>query len=73
MDNIKEKIEEIVEKIKGSDDLAELFKEDPVKAIEKVLDVDLPDELIEKVVDGVKAKMAVDDVKDVFGKLKKLF
>lgn len=73
MDNIKEKIEEIVEKIKGSDDLVDLFKKDPIKAVEKVLDVDLPDEIIEKIVDGVKAKMAVDDVKDVFGALKKLF
>ena len=73
MDNIKEKIEEIVEKIKSSKDHAELFKEDPIKAIEKVLDVDLPDEILEKVVDGVKAKMAVDDVKDVLGALKKLF
>lgn len=73
MDNIKEKIEEIVEKIKGSKDLAELFKKDPVKAIEKVLDVDLPDELLEKVVDGVKAKMAADDVKNLFGAIKKLF
>lgn len=73
MDNIKEKIEEIVEKIKSSDDLADLFKKDPIKAIEKVLDVDLPDELIEKIVDGVKAKLAVDDAKDVLGALKKLF
>lgn len=73
MDNIKEKIEEIVEKIKSSDELVDLFKKDPIKAVEKVLDVDLPDELIEKVVDGVKAKMAADDVKDVLGALKKLF
>ena len=73
MDNIKEKIEEIVEKIKDSEDLVKLFKENPIKAVEKVLDVDLPDEIVEKIVDGVKAKMAVDDVKDVFGALKKLF
>jgi hypothetical protein len=73
MDNIKEKIEEIVEKIKGNDDLVDLFKKDPIKAVEKVLDVDLPDDLIEKIVDGVKAKMAVDGAKDVLGALKKLF
>ena len=73
MDTIKEKIEEIVEKIKDSEDLVKLFKENPIKAVEKVLDVDLPDEIVEKIVDGVKAKMAVDDVKDVFGALKKLF
>ena len=73
MDNIKEKIEEIVEKIKNSKDLAEQFKKDPVKAVEKILGVDLPDDIIEKVVDGVKAKMAVDDAKDLFGAIKKLF
>ena len=73
MDNIKEKIEEIVEKIKTSEDLAVLFKKDPIKAIEKILGVDLPDDIIEKVVDGVKAKIAVDGAKDVLGSLKKLF
>ena len=73
MDNIKEKIEEIVEKIKNSKDLAEQFKKDPVKAVEKILGVDLPDDIIEKVVDGVKAKMAADDAKELFGALKKLF
>ena len=73
MDNIKEKIEEIVEKLKGSKDLADLFKDDPIKAVEKIIGVDLPNDIIEKVVDGVKAKMAVDDAKDLFGALKKLF
>lgn len=73
MDNIKEKIEEIVGKLKNSEELAKQFKEEPVKAVEKILGVDLPDELIEKIVEGVKAKMTADDVKDVFGAIKKLF
>ena len=73
MDNIKEKIEEIVEKIKGSDDLVALFKKDPIKAVEKVLDVDLPDEIIEKIVDGVKAKISLDKLGDGLSALKKLF
>ena len=46
---------------------------DGYKALEKVLGVDLPDDIIEKVVDGVKAKIAVDGAKDVLGTLKKLF
>lgn len=73
MDNIKEKVEEIVSKLKNSEELAEQFKTDPVKAVEKILGVDLPDDLIERVVEGVKAKMTADDVKNVFGAIKKLF
>lgn len=73
MDNVKERVEEIVSKLKNSEELAEQFKTDPVKAVEKILGVDLPDELIERVVEGVKAKMTADDVKNVFGAIKKLF
>ena len=50
----------------------ELFEKDPVKAIEKVLGVDLPDDKIEAVVEGVKAKIKVDAVSDIAGKFKKL-
>ena len=71
--DIKEIISELVEKISKDDDLQEQFKKDPVKAIEKLLNVDLPDDLIEKVVDGVKAKLTVDKVGDALGALKKLF
>ncbi len=73
MDNVKERVEEIVSKLKNSEELAEQFKTDPVKAVEKILGVDLPDDLIERVVEGVKAKMTADDVKNVFGAIKKLF
>ena len=71
--DIKEKISELVEKISKDDDLQAQFKKDPVKAVEKLLDVDLPDDLIEKVVDGVKAKLTADKVGDALGALKKLF
>ena len=69
--DIKEKIEEIVEKIKKNPDIKEDFEKDPVKAIEKLLGVDLPDDIVEKIIDGVKAKMGVDSVADIAGKLKK--
>lgn len=67
--DIKAKIEEIVEKVKNDENFAADFKADPVKAIEKVVGVDLPDDQINKVVDGVKAKISVDDVKDKVGGL----
>ncbi len=75
--DFKEKIEEIVEKLKSDKTAAEDFKKDPVKAVEKLLGVDLPDDAIEKIVDGVKAKVSLDRLGDAAGdikdKLKKLF
>ena len=67
--DIKAKIEEIVEKVKNDKNFADDFKADPVKAVEKVIGVDLPDDQINKVIDGVKAKVSVDDVKDKVGGL----
>lgn len=67
--DIKAKIEEIVEKVKNDENFAADFKADPVKAVEKVIGVDLPDDQVNKVIDGVKAKVSVDDVKDKVGGL----
>lgn len=71
--DIKEKINEVVEKVTKDKSLQELFQKDPVKAVEKVLGVDLPDEIINRVIDGVKTKISVDKVSDALGSLKKLF
>ena len=71
--DIKEKIEEIVKKIAKDEKLQKQFKEDPVKALEKLLDVDLPDAAVEKIIDGVKAKLTADKLTDAVGALKKLF
>lgn len=71
--DIKEKINEVVEKVTKDKSLKELFQKDPVKAVEKVLGVDLPDEIVKKVVDGVKAKISVDKVSGALNSLKKLF
>lgn len=71
--DIKEKISDIVEKILSDKDLLKQFEKDPVKAIEKVIGVDLPDDVVEKIIDGVKAKMTVDKLSDAADFLKKLF
>ncbi len=71
--DIKEKINEVVEKVTSDKDMKEKFEKDPIKAIEEVLGVDLPDDAVEKIVDGVKAKVAVDSISDVASKFKKLF
>ena len=67
--DIKAKIEEIVNKVKNDESFANEFKADPVKAVEKVVGVDLPDDQINKIVDGIKAKVSVDDVKGKIGGL----
>ena len=71
--DIKAKIEEIAKKIASDKELQELFQKEPTKAVEKVLGVDLPDDLIEKVVAGVKAKLTADKVSGALGALKNLF
>ena len=71
--DIKEKITELVNKITQDEALQKQFKENPVKAVESLLGVDLPDEQIQKIVDGIKAKLTVDTAKDAVEKLKKLF
>ena len=71
--DIKEKITETVEKITSDKQLMAKFKEDPIKAIEEVLGVDLPDDLVEKIVAGVKAKMTGDKISGAVSKLKGLF
>lgn len=71
--DIKEKINKVVEKVTKDKSLKELFQKDPVKAVEKVLGVDLPDEIVKKIVDGVKAKISVDKVSCALDSLKKLF
>lgn len=70
---MKEKIEEIVKKVKDDKDFAKKFKENPVKAVESVLGVDLPDDQINGIIDGVKAKIQVDNAGDLLNKAKGLF
>ncbi len=70
---IKEKIEEIVGKIKADPNFAKEFQSDPVKAIEKIIGADLPDGAVNSVIEGVKAKISVDGIKDKLGALGGLF
>ena len=71
--DIKEKIKELVEKISKDPKLQAQFRENPVKAVETLLGVDLPDDVVNKVVDCVKAKLAADKVSGGLDALKKLF
>lgn len=71
--DIKEKITEAVAKITSDKARMEQFKTNPVQAIEEILGVDLPDDLVEKIVAGVKAKLANDKLSGTINKLKGVF
>lgn len=67
--DIKAKIDEVVNKVKSDKNFAEKFQKEPIKAVEEVLGVDLPDDAIKNVIDGVKAKINIDDIKGKIGGL----
>jgi len=61
MEDLKEKIEAMVEKVKSDPNFAKKFQEDPVSAAEEVLGMDLPNDEINKILDAVKAKLNFDE------------
>ncbi len=67
--DIKAKIEELTDKIKSDKALQAKFQSDPVAAVESLLGVDLPNDQIEAVVDGIKAKIKLDNLGDALGGL----
>ena len=50
---------------KNDKNFAKKFMDDPVEALEGVLDVDLPDDQIEMIIDGIKAKIKLDSLEDL--------
>lgn len=67
--DIKEKIEELVDKLKNDDALMEKFQADPIGTIEGLIGIDLPNDQIEKIADGIKAKISVDKLSGALGGL----
>lgn len=67
--DIKAKIDEVVNKVKNDKGFAEKFQKEPIKAVEEVLGVDLPDDAVKNIIDGVKAKINIDDIKGKIGGL----
>ena len=70
---IKDKVDEIVGKIKNDKDIADKFQKDPISTVEGLIGVDLPNDQLEGVVDTIKAKLKLDKAQDALGGLKGLF
>ena len=71
--DIKAKISEWVDKIKNDPALAEKFKNDPIGTVEGLIGVDLPNDQIQSIVDGIKAKISLDKLGGLGDKLGGLF
>ena len=71
--DIKKLAEELIEKIQKNPKLLAEFKEKPVKVIEELTGLDLPDDQIEQLAKLIKAKIDMDKVGDLLGGLGGLF
>ena len=71
--DIKAIIEQIIDKIKNDKDFGSSFKKDPVKTVEKTVGVDLPDDQINPVIEGIKAKLAGGALSGITDKITGLF
>ncbi|MCR5165806.1 MAG: hypothetical protein K6C13_01105 [Oscillospiraceae bacterium] len=71
--DIRQMIEDAVNKIKNDKDLQAKFMSDPVGALEQLTGQDLPEEKLAPVIDGIKAKLTADNIGEGLSKLGGLF
>ena len=62
-----------MEEISKNPNIKEQFEKEPVKVIENVIGIDLPDDVIMKIIDGVKAKLTIDGVSKAADTLMDMF
>ena len=67
--DIKAKALELVEKIKNDPALLKQFRENPVKVVETIIGMDLPDDQINQLADLIKATIDLDKVGSLLGGL----
>lgn len=57
---IKAKIEQVVAKLMKDKSLRKKFDTNPTAVIEEIIGVDLPDEIVDQIIAGIRAKLAQD-------------
>lgn len=74
--DIQKIISDVLSQLEGNDNLIAKFTADPAKTLEGLLNVDLPDDQINAVIDAIKAKLNLDDTakkaKGILGAVKSL-
>ena len=76
--NLEQLIDQVVEKLTGNKNTVAQFKKDPMGTVKKILgNIDLDNEMLEKIVEAVKGKINLDELTGkaggILGALKGLF
>ena len=71
--DVKAKIDELVGKLQKDPAMLKSFQNDPIKTVEKLAGIDLPDDQLKPLVAGIKTKLAASNLGGKLEGLKKLF
>lgn len=67
--DIKNAISELAEKIKNDKDILAKFQSNPAGTVNSLLGINLPEDQLNGVVEGIKAKISLDKAGDFLGGL----
>lgn len=71
--NLEQLIDQVVEKLTGNKNAVAQFKKDPMGTVKKILgNIDLDNDVLEKIVSAVKGKINLDEIAGKFGGLKNI-
>ena len=71
--DVKARIDELAGKLQKDPAMLKSFQDDPIKTVEKLVGIDLPDDQLKPLVAGIKAKLAAGDLGGKLDGLKNLF
>lgn len=71
--DLKGKVDEACKRLQSEPALLKKFESDPIKVVETLFNVDLPNEQLKPLVSAIQAKLATSDLGDKLKDLKKLF
>lgn len=67
--DVKAKVNELVTKITSDEELLEKFKKDPSGTVKDLAGVEIPEDQLKTLTDGIKAKVDLDNLSGGIGKL----
>ena len=71
--DLKEKIEQAAKKLMSDKTLMAKFEKNPASVIEQLIGIDLPDQQINQIIEGIKARISLDKAGELLGGIGKLF
>lgn len=71
--DIREKVDELVRKLQSDPSLLKNFQSDPVKTLEQLTGVDLPEQQLQPAIAGIKARLGAGQLENALDGLKKFF